>query len=61
MIDGRDIGTVAIPDAFLKFFVTASDNSARRRSAQTGQDYEEVLCELRIRDHEDIMRGAWVI
>lgn len=57
VIDGRDTGTVVIPDAFLKVFVTASDTTrAKRRSAQTGQDYEEVLRELRIRDHEDITR-----
>lgn len=57
VIDGRDIGTIVMPDAFLKVFVTALDTTrATRRSRQTGQDYEEVLTELRIRDHGDITR-----
>ena len=57
VIDGRDIGTVVLPDAFLKVFVTATETTrAKRRSDQTGQAYEEVLHELRIRDTEDITR-----
>jgi cytidylate kinase len=57
VIDGRDIGTVIIPDAFLKVFITAKDTTrALRRSNQTGQSYEEVLADLRKRDHEDITR-----
>lgn len=57
VIDGRDIGTVVIPDAFLKVFITAKDTTrAQRRSNQTGEDYESVLKKLRARDHDDISR-----
>lgn len=57
VIDGRDIGTVVMPDAFLKVFVTAGDNvRAQRRSLETGEAYEEVLVKLQKRDYEDINR-----
>lgn len=57
VVDGRDIGTVVIPDAFLKIFITAKDeNRAMRRSKQTGQDYDEVLTDIRKRDEADINR-----
>lgn len=58
VIDGRDIGTVVLPDAFLKVFVTAKDTTrAKRRADQTGEPYEEVLEKLRTRDHGDITRA----
>ena len=57
VIDGRDIGTVVIPNAFLKVFITASDiTRAKRRCNQTGEAFEKVLNELRIRDSDDISR-----
>lgn len=57
VIDGRDIGTVVLPEAFLKVFITAKDTvRARRRSLETGEVYEDVLNKLQKRDYEDIHR-----
>lgn len=64
LMDGRDIGTVVLPDAPLKVFLTASpEERARRRSAQLEQagekaDYEEILEEIKARDHQDSTRAA---
>jgi cytidylate kinase len=42
VIDGRDIGTVVFPDAFLKVFLLASlEERARRRVAETEQGRED--------------------
>ena len=55
--EGRDIGTVVSPDSPLKVFLTASDvERARRRAAQTGEDFESVLDAQRRRDSRDIER-----
>jgi CMP/dCMP kinase len=55
--EGRDIGTVVSPDSPLKVFLTASDEErARRRAAQTGEDFESVLDAQRRRDARDIER-----
>jgi cytidylate kinase len=55
--EGRDIGTVVSPDAPLKVFLTASDaERARRRAAQTGEDFESVLDAQRRRDARDSER-----
>jgi CMP/dCMP kinase len=55
--EGRDIGTVVSPDSPLKVFLTAADEErARRRSAQTGRDYEAVLAAQRERDARDTER-----
>jgi cytidylate kinase len=55
--EGRDIGTVVSPDSPLKAFLTASDEErARRRAAQTGEDYEAVLAAQRQRDARDTER-----
>jgi cytidylate kinase len=55
--EGRDIGTVVSPDAPLKVFLTASDEErARRRAAQTGEDFESVLDAQRRRDARDTGR-----
>jgi CMP/dCMP kinase len=55
--EGRDIGTVVSPDAPLKIFLTASDEErARRRAAQTGEDFETVLDAQRRRDSRDSER-----
>ena len=56
---GRDIGTVVLPDADPKVYLTASlDERARRRHAERrderrGLDYERVFEELRRRDKID--------
>jgi cytidylate kinase len=55
--EGRDIGTVVSPDSPLKVFLTATDEErARRRAAQTGEDYEAVLAAQRDRDARDTER-----
>jgi CMP/dCMP kinase len=55
--EGRDIGTVVSPDSPLKVFLTASDEErARRRAAQTGEDFESVLAAQRRRDARDTER-----
>jgi cytidylate kinase len=55
--EGRDIGTAVSPDSPLKVFLTASDEErARRRAAQTGEDFESVLDAQRRRDARDTER-----
>jgi len=55
--EGRDIGTVVSPDSPLKVFLTASDEErARRRAAQTGEDFESVLDAQCRRDARDTER-----
>lgn len=57
VLEGRDIGTVVMPDAALKVFVTASTyERARRRAAQTGEDIEQVEEDLIRRDKADSER-----
>ena len=54
---GRDIGTVIVPEARLKVWLSASpEERARRRSAQTGEAYERVLEGMRRRDMLDASR-----
>jgi cytidylate kinase len=54
---GRDIGTVIVPDAQLKVWLNASaEERARRRAAQTGEDYAHVLEGMRLRDQLDASR-----
>jgi CMP/dCMP kinase len=55
--EGRDIGTVVSPDSPLKVFLTASDEErARRRAAETGEDFETVLAAQQARDARDTER-----
>ena len=55
--EGRDIGTVVSPEAPLKVFLTASDaERARRRAAETGEDFESVLDAQHRRDQRDTER-----
>jgi CMP/dCMP kinase len=55
--EGRDIGTIVSPEAPLKVFLTASDEErARRRAAETGEDFETVLAAQRHRDARDTER-----
>ncbi len=64
VMDGRDIGTVVLPDAELKIFLTASPEArAARRLAELREkgsnvDYEEVLRDISYRDEQDINRAA---
>ena len=59
VMDGRDIGTVIIPDADLKIFLTASNETrAKRRTLELqskGVDarYEDVLADMIERDKQD--------
>jgi len=62
VVEGRDIGTVVLPDADVKIFLTASaEERARRRNEQNvaaglGNDYEGVLADVKRRDHLDSTR-----
>lgn len=62
VVEGRDIGTVVLPDAPLKIFLTASaETRARRRNDQNvaaglADDYDGVLADVRRRDHLDSTR-----
>lgn len=64
VMDGRDIGTVILPDAELKVFLDASvEERARRRHAELcrrGLDVQldAVLAELRTRDAQDSGRAV---
>jgi CMP/dCMP kinase len=56
--EGRDIGTVVVPDAALKVFLTADPvERARRRAAQLGVDPQVVLAEQTLRDERDRTRA----
>jgi CMP/dCMP kinase len=56
---GRDIGTVIVPDAHLKIWLNAGvEERARRRSAQTGEAFEQVLADMRRRDGLDASRDV---
>jgi cytidylate kinase len=57
---GRDIGTVVLPDATLKVFLTApAEVRAERRAAEMGRPdrYEEYLAEILSRDAADANRS----
>jgi cytidylate kinase len=55
--EGRDIGTVVVPDAAVKVFLTASPEArAARRAAELGGDAATVLAEQVIRDQRDSER-----
>ena len=62
VMDGRDIGTVILPNADLKVFLTASDECrAKRRWLELKEkgmetSYESVLDDMRRRDHNDSTR-----
>lgn len=62
IMDGRDIGTVILPDADVKIFLTASPEArARRRAAELAAKgiettYEEVLADMAERDKNDSTR-----
>ena len=62
VMDGRDIGTVVLPDANVKIFLTASaEVRAKRRTDELlakGQtaNYEQILKEIQQRDYQDTHR-----
>ena len=64
VMDGRDIGTVVLPNADLKVFLTASPEArAKRRWLELRakgmeQPYEQVLSEMNARDTQDSTRAA---
>lgn len=62
IMDGRDIGTVVLPNASVKIFLTATDEArAKRRFVELQakgdkSSYEEVLNDMRYRDKNDSSR-----
>ena len=64
IMDGRDIGTVVLPDAELKIFLTASPEArAKRRLAEMREkgiegDFDAVLKDINYRDAQDSGRAA---
>lgn len=61
VMEGRDIGTVVLPDAGLKVFLSASaDERARRRAAQTNREAEldRIRQAMQTRDKRDAEREA---
>ena len=64
IMDGRDIGTVVLPDADLKIFLTASaeDRSGRRlaelREKGIDTNFEEVFRDIQYRDENDSRRDV---
>ena len=64
VMDGRDIGTVVLPEAKVKVFLTASaEERARRRCLEleqrgTPEPFEKVLREIEERDWNDSHRAA---
>ena len=63
IMDGRDIGTVVLPGADVKIFLTASaEVRARRRFAElqakgSKDSFEQVLADIQRRDHQDSTRA----
>jgi cytidylate kinase len=64
VLDGRDIGTVVLPDAMVKLFVTASDKARAMRRFKELQEkgeaaiYARVLEDMRERDARDTARST---
>lgn len=64
IMDGRDIGTVVLPDAELKIFLTASAEARalRRQKELEGKGvasaFDEVLRDILYRDEQDSTRAA---
>jgi CMP/dCMP kinase len=57
VVEGRDIGTVVVPDSPVKIFLTASpEERARRRAAELGTDVDTVLRDQALRDASDETR-----
>ena len=64
VMDGRDIGTVVLPQAQVKIFLTAApEERARRRQRQLAEkgiqvDFDQLLEEVKQRDWQDSHRAA---
>lgn len=64
IMDGRDIGTVVLPDAQVKIFLTASPEARAQRRYKELQEkgatdtYEAVLADLKQRDYNDSHRAT---
>ena len=64
LMDGRDIGTVVLPDATVKIFLTATPEARATRRWKEYQakgidtPYEEVLADVKQRDYQDTHRAA---
>lgn len=64
IMDGRDIGTVVLPDATLKLFVTASpETRANRRYKELTEkgmsvNYDDILSDIKTRDYNDTHRDV---
>ena len=64
IMDGRDIGTVVLPNATVKIFLTATPEArAERRYKELlmkgeKHDYQNVLADVRARDYQDTHRAA---
>jgi cytidylate kinase len=62
VLDGRDIGTVIVPQADVKIFLVASpEERARRRTQELERrgdkaDFEVILADIRARDDRDTNR-----
>lgn len=63
IMDGRDIGTVVLPDARVKIFLTASPEARAQRRFRELQEkgieasYEDVLADMIKRDYDDSHRA----
>lgn len=64
LMDGRDIGTVVLPNATVKIFLTASPEARALRRWKENQEkgitdsYETVLADVQQRDYQDTHRAA---
>jgi len=64
VMEGRDIGTVVLPEAEVKVFLTASPaERARRRLEQlrgrgVERDFDEILADIKARDERDSTRAV---
>ncbi|MDR2167579.1 MAG: (d)CMP kinase [Clostridiales bacterium] len=64
IMDGRDIGTVVLPDAPVKIFLTASvEARATRRVHELNllnqpADFDDIAAQIKARDHQDTTRAA---
>ena len=64
LVEGLDIGTVVLPDATVKIFLTASPEARATRRWKEYQakgidtPYEEVLADVKQRDYQDTHRAA---
>ena len=64
IMDGRDIGTVVLPDAQVKIFLTASPEARAQRRykelLEKGMDvnYEDILSDVKQRDYNDSHRAT---